>query len=811
MRRLVILLLTITFLVVPSVTNAYQPIDLNNSPCDFSILGCIPGDNAVNPIREMAEKNIRSYLPNLTYKDNPVIDKFNYFIEPGLDPLYKEYAKAAIGVSYEFWGKNIANPSSIIISTKSEFYKNSLCGTYYQVDKASYEKCKSSPLSNFGDWWPENDNPNSFGAVFNYITEVDPKGKLRVDYPAIFIFISEEQKNKRVPQRDLLRTIIHEVTHLSQWGLQGDNNPQKIDQNRFSANSPLLFTEGSAQYLGTALAHIYFNSAYNLSFPSNAKWVGESFNPDIYSLINQNRSESYKNNNLANLYYSGGLMTELYIAHFGVKSFIELNRCLTPSSENVERTFERCFTSTTGASFREWTGLASRYVDNIFNAREIKLEDYNLLSISKAPAFDTYQLELATPRSGEIVLKINIKDFGVKRASALDLVNASGKIFCQPLKSNMFCAINNDELTGERVLYLLAEDGGKSEITVPSLMEALPAVKNLTGEVDSSSNYNQATSGLDNSLVRISWNEAGLESSNGGTNTAGDANGQNQSNPNTGNNQSSGDQNANSGSGGSYESGSSNSNNSSTTNTPSSNPTQPVGTVAKQSKSYQVSLSGCLNEKGEVSVKDVTVNSLTAQIPCLTAFTKMTDNLKVGVREVSTEGVGKWSNIVINPNSEKDLLPVSAGITIIKNKDETLTLKYKKNTKRDLEIKAQITKISKGRVILSSLIFLDSNKEKYLLSDMLNNQSGEYRIEILIRAKGESNFDYGVSFKSKPITITYKAKPLPKNQTSKFSGSEPIPTPTPTVKPEQPKIIVSNSPKTTSITKPSKKPVIPKK
>ena len=519
-------LITILLISNSGYSYAYELYDLAQIECLNSKYGekavknlsnlenCVsPKTSSSNPIRKKAEESIKARFKP-TFKDYPM----NYFIEPNLSDNYLKYAKSVSGLARDFWGEQYLGTTSIIISSRSSFYRESICKLNYELNLENFNNCITTPLENFRNYWPESDNPNSFGAVFNYIAENNPGNEeVRYAYPSLNMYLNQNHAQSSYINKDFTRSMLHEFVHMAQWGSGSKKEAKYLSENNFFNNAPQLFVEGSAQYIGTALNAIYLNGEYDTSFAPRASWLGSNFNSNVLELRNLSNSEIQAKNSTASIYYSGGLMTELFVANFGVESLIKLNTCLADKAKGAGSPFESCFTMITGNLFSDWALNASKYVKNVHAGLPIIESEYSLEALPKPEQYPKFSIGEVKSSPGYSLVTLIKTGYGVKEYDSLKILDENGVESCDFLKSNYSCVVENSILSNDNQFIVQAWSGNTKieslNFSIEKKVDHLFEISNLNAELDNSSNHEQNMPGINNSIVNISWDKFDSEAS----------------------------------------------------------------------------------------------------------------------------------------------------------------------------------------------------------------------------------------------------------------------------------------------------------
>jgi hypothetical protein len=185
----------------------------------------------------------------------------------------------------------------------------------------------------------------------------------------------------------------HELTHAAQQYFRKPAPTysevqigwNEIFQDNFRANNlgellfgPMAWVEGSAMYVGVALAEMRNPGTITAYIPTKPNYLNTNVPPKISELI-----DTYKypcncgpGDILQRSYWTGGLTTELIIAKFGVQGYLNFMKEIGIQGNTKDGTFASAFSKSFGISWDDFAVIADRYIADMFAGTPIDAGKY---------------------------------------------------------------------------------------------------------------------------------------------------------------------------------------------------------------------------------------------------------------------------------------------------------------------------------------------------------------------------------------------------------------------------------------------------
>jgi hypothetical protein len=347
-------------------------------------------------VRYIAFAALKSY-----FEKQPIrTDKVDAHIDPALDPKIRDLFLTYADDAMRFWGKDYLPDATMFIGAATPWYVKEKCDYYKSlndptVDFTSCFQGKPIDLAG-GSGWPnqQSDQLSANGAVygpFSYTKNQEEGFK----QPPLFIYLSSLETKKTL---NISAVTQHELTHLAQWsaygtGLTGGERAAQYIANQRAGKinfklvmRPEVWTEGSANYFGNALAEMRVPgrlekdmSAETGKLLSTTSKSLEFLTTEPYPYIGPNMTseqDAIKNDFYSRRYWAGGLMTELMCAHFGFAKCTSFNRTWAEGSADPEATLSTVFEKHFPISWTAWTKATDAYVSDILNSKPTPLTKY---------------------------------------------------------------------------------------------------------------------------------------------------------------------------------------------------------------------------------------------------------------------------------------------------------------------------------------------------------------------------------------------------------------------------------------------------
>ncbi len=310
-----------------------------------------------------------------------------------LDPNLSTKAIAAITQStkdgMQFWGKTILNKIIIVGGTKSPWMSNEFCTTRFVGSPSVISSCikQENGLGYLQNNWPDPaTNVQLYGATGGPTEGTDYKFRSVPLY--LFASGSESELSGSV-----YFTSPHELTHAAQQYFRKPAPTysevqigwNEIFQENIRANKlgellfgPMAWIEGSAMYVGVALAEMRNPGTITAYIPTKPNYLNTNVPPKISELIDTVKypCNCSPGDILQRSYWTGGLTTELIIAKFGVQGYLNFMKEIGIQGNTKDGTFASAFTKNFGTSWDEFAVIADRYIADMFAGKPIDAKNY---------------------------------------------------------------------------------------------------------------------------------------------------------------------------------------------------------------------------------------------------------------------------------------------------------------------------------------------------------------------------------------------------------------------------------------------------
>ena len=289
----------------------------------------------------------------------------------------------------QFWGKKILNKIVIVGGIKSPWMKNEFCTTRFVGTPSAITSClnQENGLSYLQNNWPDPaTNVQLHGATGGPMEGIDYQFRSTPVY--LFASGSESELSGSV-----YFASSHELTHAAQqyfrkpaptysevqlgWNeiFQANARTRTINDLFFG---PMAWIEGSAMYVGVALAEMRNPGTISTYIPTKPNYLNTNVAPKISELIDP---FTYPCNCgpgdfLGRSYWTGGLLTELIIAKFGVDGYFKFMSEIGTQGNTKEGTFASAFSKSFGTSWEGFAAIADRYIADMFAGNPIDAKNY---------------------------------------------------------------------------------------------------------------------------------------------------------------------------------------------------------------------------------------------------------------------------------------------------------------------------------------------------------------------------------------------------------------------------------------------------
>ena len=310
-----------------------------------------------------------------------------------LDPNLSSKAIAAITQStkdgMQFWGKTILNKIVIVGGTKSPWMSNEYCMTRFVGNTSATSSClkQENGMGYLQNNWPDPaTSVQLYGATGGPIEGTDYKFR---SVP-LYLFASG---NESELSGSVYFTSPHELTHAAQQYFRKPAPTysevqigwNQIFQENYVANGynqlffgPMAWIEGSAMYVGVALAEMRNPGTITAYIPTKPNYLNTDVAPKISEYIDvvAHPCNCSPGDMLLRSYWSGGLTTELIIAKFGVQGYLNFMGEIGIQGNTKEGTFASAFTKNFGTSWGDFAVIADRYIADMFAGKPIDARNY---------------------------------------------------------------------------------------------------------------------------------------------------------------------------------------------------------------------------------------------------------------------------------------------------------------------------------------------------------------------------------------------------------------------------------------------------
>ena len=347
-------------------------------------------------VRYIAFAALKNY-----FEQQPIrTDKVDAHIDPALDPKIRELFLTYADDAMRFWGKDYLPEATMFIGAETPWYVKEKCDYYKSlndptVDFTSCFQGKPVDLAG-GSGWPNQqpDQLSANGAVYGPYSSTKNQ-EISYRQSSLFIYLSSLDTKKTL---NISAVTQHELTHIAQWNAYGTGVTGGERAAQYIANQragklnfklvmrPEVWTEGSANYFGNALAEMRVPgrlekdmSAETGKRLSNASKDLDFLVTEPYPTIGPNMTpeqDAIKNDFYSRRYWAGGLMTELMCAHFGFAKCMSFNRTWAEGSADPDATFPSAFEKHFPISWTTFVKATNAYVSDILNSKPTPLTKY---------------------------------------------------------------------------------------------------------------------------------------------------------------------------------------------------------------------------------------------------------------------------------------------------------------------------------------------------------------------------------------------------------------------------------------------------
>jgi hypothetical protein len=335
-------------------------------------------------IRDLALKEVKQrWTENVNNKG-----LVTFYMQPDLPEFVSKAVIDSADNAMRLFGKDYLPDATLFVGTKSDWYTKIYCEYRYSAEAQSDCLLGKFDGPGSGSGWPqEYQDVDASGALYGPFNKNNSAEYL--PSPA-YIYLSS-YKDKTTLSSNIHSSPAHELFHALQAHQFGGgattaqsatNSSTKListDCSNNLAQCPSLWVEGAAFYFGYAAAEMTNPNLLNTrGMPLSPSWItGERFTLDQVMKLSVN--DMMKSPEIGNyVYYSGGIMTELLVAEFGIKKVIEFTKNSGAGLTDPSYNFAKNFKVTFGVDWMAWSPKADTYLQNTLNGKVTLAKDLNI-------------------------------------------------------------------------------------------------------------------------------------------------------------------------------------------------------------------------------------------------------------------------------------------------------------------------------------------------------------------------------------------------------------------------------------------------
>jgi hypothetical protein len=335
-------------------------------------------------IRDLALKEVKQrWTENVNNKG-----LVTFYMQPDLPEFVSKAVIDSADNAMRLFGKDYLPDATLFVGTKSDWYTKIYCEYRYSAEAQSDCLLGKFDGPGSGSGWPqEYQDVDASGALYGPFNKNNSAEYL--PSPA-YIYLSS-YKDKTTLSSNIHSSPAHELFHALQAHQFGGgattaqsatNSSTKListDCSNNLAQCPSLWVEGAAFYFGYAAAEMTNPNLLNTrGMPLSPSWItGERFTLDQVMKFSVN--DMMKSPEIGNyVYYSGGIMTELLVAEFGIKKVIEFTKNSGAGLTDPSYNFAKNFKVTFGVDWMAWSPKADTYLQNTLNGKVTLAKDLNI-------------------------------------------------------------------------------------------------------------------------------------------------------------------------------------------------------------------------------------------------------------------------------------------------------------------------------------------------------------------------------------------------------------------------------------------------
>ena len=348
-------------------------------------------------VRYIAFAALKNY-----FEKQPIrTDKVDAHIDPALDPKIRELFLTYADDAMRFWGKDYLPDATMFVGAATPWYVKDSCDYLKSLNDSTVDltwcyQRKPDDLAG-GSGWPNQqpDQLSANGAVYGPFSSTKNQ-EISYRQSSLFIYLSSLETKKTL---NISAVTQHELTHIAQWSAYGTGVTGGERAAQYVADftnggklnyklrmRPEVWTEGSANYFGNALAEMRTPGVLEKDMSAETGKRLLSISKDLDFLITEpypytgpnmtSEQNDIKNDFYSRRYWAGGLMTELMCAHFGFAKCMSFNRTWAEGSADPDATFQSVFEKHFPISWTAWTKATDAYVRDILNSKPTPLTKY---------------------------------------------------------------------------------------------------------------------------------------------------------------------------------------------------------------------------------------------------------------------------------------------------------------------------------------------------------------------------------------------------------------------------------------------------
>jgi hypothetical protein len=317
------------------------------------------------------------------------IGEFDLRLDPGLSQKAIEAITQSTKDGMQFWGKKILNKVVIVGGIKTPWMKNEFCTTRFVGNQSAITSClnQENGLSYLQNNWPD---PATQVQLYGSTGGPSEGTDYLFRSVPVYLFASG---NESELSGSVYFASPHELTHAAQQYFRKPAPTysevqigwNQIFQKNYIANGynqlffgPMAWVEGSAMYVGVALGEMRNPGTITGYIPTKPNYLNTNVAPKISEYIDTiaHPCNCGPGDMLLRSYWTGGLLTELIIAKFGVDGYLNFMSEIGIQGNTKEGTFASAFSKQFGTPWDEFAVIADRYIADMFAGNAVDAKNY---------------------------------------------------------------------------------------------------------------------------------------------------------------------------------------------------------------------------------------------------------------------------------------------------------------------------------------------------------------------------------------------------------------------------------------------------